>query len=143
VIGNGHGGHLELLGLAEQIAQPDSSIQQAVSGMDMEMDEIRGWHNYSLKHFFGWIRKKSFSPLSLTLSPQRGEGIFVYYYCVTVHIRLGSNAHKENIGLFTRSSFLIGFNLILIGRLRQVLSGETSTSKKSVQRSALSPQLYE
>jgi hypothetical protein len=51
VIGDGHGGHFELLGLAKQIAQADGSIQQAVSGMDVEMDKIRGWHRHYPKNF--------------------------------------------------------------------------------------------
>ena len=41
VIGDGHRGHAISLGLGQQVFDPDGAVQQAVGGVDMEMDEFR------------------------------------------------------------------------------------------------------
>ena len=44
VVGDSHRRHAVSLGLGQQVFHPDGPVQQAVGGVDMEMDEFRGRH---------------------------------------------------------------------------------------------------
>ena len=44
VVGDGHRRHAISLGLGQQVFYPDGPVQQAVGGVDMEMDEFRVSH---------------------------------------------------------------------------------------------------
>ncbi len=44
VVGDGHRRHAVSLGLGQQVFHPDGPVQQAVGGVDMEMDEFRVGH---------------------------------------------------------------------------------------------------
>ncbi len=44
VVGDGHRRHAKSLGLGQQVFDPDGAVQQAVGGVDMEMDEFRMRH---------------------------------------------------------------------------------------------------
>ena len=48
VIGHGHRGHAEGLGLGQEILDPDGPVQQAVGCVDMEVDEFRICHGSRL-----------------------------------------------------------------------------------------------
>jgi len=45
VVGDGHGGHPEFLGLFEEVAEADGAVQEAVLGVEVEMDEIDVLHD--------------------------------------------------------------------------------------------------
>ena len=45
VVGDGHGAHPVFLALGQQVADPDGAVEQAVLGVDMEVDEI-GWRGF-------------------------------------------------------------------------------------------------
>ena len=44
VVGDGHRRHAVSLGLGQQVLHPDGPVQQAVGGVDMEMDKFRVRH---------------------------------------------------------------------------------------------------
>ena len=59
VVGNGHGRHLHLPGGVKQVLEPDGPVQQAVLGVQMEMDEFGVGHDYSHSIVLGGLDEMS------------------------------------------------------------------------------------
>ena len=52
VIGDGHRRHPVSLGLGQEVLEPDGPVQQAVGGVDVEMDEFRVcYKSHGLRRF--------------------------------------------------------------------------------------------